>query len=184
MWWTDWVKTLGSGFLGSLVGFLGVAWTLRHNRRWEVQKMNEQRQWEIEKMNEQRQWEIERSYRQEKISRESDIRKNVLKVTSLLWARNDVFSFKKYLFDEYVALATALLLEVNPIYPKIGSWIAYHHKIFSGSVIQKDNEKFNEVRIKIAIELNSWVSTSPLDNDYFKDDDWDKRLSELLKREV
>lgn len=169
MWWTDWVKTLGSGFVGSLVGFLGVAWTLRSNRRWEVRKIQEQRQWELELMQAQRRWELDRAEAAKAEERMNELRGHLFQLRGLLFSSaNHALLLERR--QEYLEHVMTILPLLSRRYPHTFTWFNYYSERLLDVAMseQMGEEEFQKAHRDLLEGIIHWVAEPELSDGFFR----------------
>lgn len=158
MWWTDWAKTLGSGFLGSVIGFLGIAWTLRSNRRWEIEREDtKQRQAQREKLAEK-----VSDFIEVLTSIDNEYKENPEEVRKF---RAQIGSLTAYLGAEY---------------PNTAVWCMYHSRDALRSLTNDDFDGFLASSGKLIFHFPIWLRHNPFDDEYFPSlPGWDEVQDDL-----
>ena len=175
MWWTDWIKTLGSGFAGSLVGFIGVAITLVWNRRWEVRKMQEQRRWELERDITKRLSEDANNLTDESFAVVNEL---------ATYQPIEYYSFSETDKDNYQKIKRKLILlgsAARQRYPYFSYWCFYYHMKSSQDIsTQKPYDYINTLGA-LAEGLLAWLSGG-LSEEQLKKDGWKEKHDELAQK--
>lgn len=152
MWWTDWVKTLGSGFLGSLVGFLGAVVILLLTRKHE-----------------------------RKMAEEKQAKERAAEVVGLTITLHPVWMKPVKRLDKCVNALLLLGAEQMSKHPNMAGWCFYQVFELTDSNEYGETERFFEAKGEIVSVLTRW-SSSKLSEDLFTGKDWSLALRENMDR--